>query len=460
MRQNAPNQMSDKTTGKWIRNHISLITWVVRIIVGLTFTVSGFVKAIDPWGTLYKVDDYLAAMSLSIWPNLELVGVFSLNAAEFLLGVFILLGCFRRTSALFLVAFMCVMLPLTLWIAIFNPVSDCGCFGDAFKISNWATFWKNVGLSLCAVWLVRHNRSGHWLVTPALQWIAFVVSSLFIVFIELYGFNYQPMLDFRPYTTGTTLVNDPESNSGEPIFKFLYQKNGETREFGENDELPSEDDGWEFVDRVEVSEKSGQTTDSQKKKNIRIWSHDGEDDVTEEAIIENGGEIIVMMPELAKVSPATTWKLNSLNEWATKHDVIMIGVVSGSNDEIEQWEDISMASYPVYTADDTDIKEVVRGNPGVVYLKDGVVVWKSTLSALHIDDFMSPEISDNAENFAPDHLRILRNSIYIYLILLSVLIFLSFTPLLKDFFIHRHHKTIHGDKAPRAESSSHDTPAQ
>lgn len=445
----------------WVNSHASLITWIVRIIVGVTFTPSGFVKAIDPWGTLYKFDDYLAALSLTVWPNLELVGVFLLNASEFLLGVCLLLGCFRRTSACMLVAFMCFMLPLTAWIAIADPVSDCGCFGDAVKISNWASFWKNVALSLCAAWLIRYNRRGHWVVTPALQWIAFVASSLFIVFIEVYGYSTQPMLDFRPYRTGLQLISRGESGDEEPHFRFIYQKDGEQKEFDENDELPSEEDGWEFVDRIEVKKSEDVTiSDDSERHALRIWSRDGEDDITDEVIVENGEEIIVMMPELAKVSPATTWKLNSLNEWATRHNVVMIGVVSGSDEEIEQWEDISMASYPVYTADDTDIKEVVRGNPGVVYLKNGEVVWKSTLSALQIDDFMSPEISDNAGNFSADHLRILRNSIYLYLIVLIVLIFLSFTPVIKDFYISRHSGLIHDDKAHRGESSSHDKPVR
>lgn len=453
--------MANKKNVRWISDHTSIITWIVRIIVGLTFTLSGFVKAIDPWGTLYKFDDYLAAMSLSVWPNLELVGVFALNASEFLIGTFLLLGCFRRTTALALVAFMCFMLPLTAWIAIFDPVSDCGCFGDAVKISNWASFWKNIGLSLCAVWLVRNNRRGHWLVTPALQWIAFVVSSLFIVFIEVYGYNAQPMLDFRPYRIGTSLVAAGDSVDEGPVFRFIYQKDGEKKEFGENDELPSEDTGWEFVGRIEVSDNSDHHTSSMNDPHtLRIWSRDGDDDVTDEVIVEKGGEIIVMMPELAKVSPATTWKLNSLEEWATHHNVVMTGVVSGSQEEIEQWEDISMASYPVYTADDTDLKEVVRGNPGVVYLKDGKVIWKSTLSALRIDDFMSPEISDDAENFSADHKIILRNISFIYAIMLGMLIFLSFTPALKNFYIRSHPRFIHDGKVHRGESSSHDTPAR
>ena len=112
----------------------------------------------------------------------------------------------------------------------------------------------------------------------------------------------------------------------------------------------------------------------------------------------------------------------------------MIGVVSGSTAEIESWLDISMASYPVYSADDTQIKEVVRGNPSIVYLENGVVAWKSTLTALNIDDFMSPEISDDARNFGLDNIRILRNASYIYLIAIMALVVMSFIPRLKRMY--------------------------
>ena len=143
------------------RKSVEIATWIIRLAVGSVFMFSGFAKAIDPYGTLYKVDAYLASMSLDIWPNLELVGVFALCAAEFLVGVFILTGCFRRSTAIIAAIIMAFMLPLTLWIAVSDPVDDCGCFGDALLISNWATFWKNVALTAAIAWLVVYNKKCH-----------------------------------------------------------------------------------------------------------------------------------------------------------------------------------------------------------------------------------------------------------------------------------------------------------
>lgn len=437
------------------RQVIDVVTWIVRIIVGGVFIFSGLVKAVDPWGTLYKIEAYLGAMGLDIWPNLQLVAAFGLCGLEFITGILILTGSLRRTIPVVGTVIMAFMLPLTLWIAIKNPVADCGCFGDALIISNWATFWKNVALTAGMVWLLIYNRRVHWLITPALQWIGILISCVFIVVIEMIGYVWQPLIDFRPYEVGESLI-DSDYEAESPEFVFIYEKDGVEKEFKEDDVLPDESEGWTFVDRKEIQGEKHESH-STTGKNLRIWDKDGNEDVTEEAISESGKELIVMMPVLRAVSPATTWKLNSLYEWSLKNNVKMIAVVSGSQKEITDWEDLSMASYPIYTADDTQIKEVVRGNPGIVYLENGKVVWKSTLAAIDIDDFMLPGTSSDARTFASNNLSILRNLEAIYLTMLVVLVFLSFTPTFKKYYLK---VATRGGKVRREESSSPDTPAQ
>lgn len=429
------------------RKSIEIITWIIRLVVGSVFMFSGFAKAIDPYGTLYKVDAYLVSMSLDIWPNLELVGVFALCAAEFLVGVFILTGCFRRSTAIIAAIIMAFMLPLTLWIAVSDPVDDCGCFGDALVISNWATFWKNVALTAAIAWLVVYNKKCHWLVTPALQWIAFVATSIFIVVIELFGYISQPLIDFRPYKQGEPIIDfENQATAEEPQFIFIYEKDGIRKEFRDTDVLPEESEGWEFVDRKELPHQQPKASTAENGKSLRIWDKTGEEDVTEEAIDEKGMELLVMMPNLKEVSPATTWKLNSLYEWSIKNNVFMAAVVSGTPDEIDEWEDLSMASYPIFTADDTQIKEVVRGNPAVVYLVDGKIEWKSSLAAINIDDFLSPGTSSDAMTFGTDNMRILRNCLYTYLTIMAVLVFLSFTPAMKNFYLRKNREKEEKEK--------------
>ena len=149
-----------------------------RIVTGGVFVFSGFVKGIDPWGTVYKMDEYLVAMGMPLYDSLILAGVFGLCALEFLIGIYLIFGCYRKSAPMLALLFMCVMLPLTLWIAIADPVADCGCFGDALVISNWATFWKNVAITCLIIWLIKSNRRVPCIITPAFQWMAFVATVL------------------------------------------------------------------------------------------------------------------------------------------------------------------------------------------------------------------------------------------------------------------------------------------
>lgn len=405
---------------------ILYLTWIIRFIAGGLFLFSGFVKAIDPWGTLFKINDYLSVFSIGLWHNLRLAGVFGLCALEFVTGIFFITGCFRRSWPIIGALIMCFMLPVTLWVAMANPVADCGCFGDALILSNWTTFWKNIILSALIIWLVIYNRRADCIITPALQWLALVFSGVFIIVIELFGYNYQPLLDFRPYPIGSSLYSEND-NDYENDYEFIYSNGKEEKVFKIDDDLPDENSEWKFKYRKDIVNHK-EKAENQRDSDFKVFDREGENDETEEAILTEGKELIVFIPELEKVSPATTWKLNSLSEWSEQNDVKMIGVVSGSLAQIEEWEDLSMPGYPIYTAEDTVIKEVVRGNPGIVYLVDGKIRWKSTLAAINIDDFLSPDTSHDADTFDYDNNRILMNCVWLYLIVLAVLIFLSMAP--------------------------------
>ena len=356
---------------------IKVITWVVRFMCGTLFIYSGFVKAVDPWGFIFKIEEYLGAFGFTVPFALIRLGAFGLCAVEFIVGCFLLLGCFRKSCPVFAALIMAFMLPLSLWIAIENPVEHCGCFGDALILSNWATFWKNIGITAGVIWLMRFNTKGICLIIPAFQWLAVVASGIFIVTIELIGYFYQPLIDFRDY----------------PIGSSLFASENEDDEHG-----------------------------------IDVFDINTLEDVNHLALDPEGKEMVVMMPKVSMVSPATTWKLNSLYEWSQGNDVKMIGIVSGSPDEIEEWEDLSMAAYPVFLADDTAIKEVVRGNPGVVFLNKGNIEWKASLNSIDVDDFLSPEISGDASSFGRNNALYLRNCVLIYVIFITFLIFISFTP--------------------------------
>lgn len=367
------------------------ITWIMRLCVGATFIISGVVKGIDPWGTYYKMQDYLLAMHipLSEWGNTVLTLSFFLFSIEFVIGASLLTGCFRKATPILSALFMLVMLPLTLWIAIADPVADCGCFGDFFIISNWATFFKNVLLSLAIVWLLRFNREAKCLITPYLQWIAAVGMCAYILIVGLIGYRQQPMLDFRQYKVGTQLIAAEDMPEFIPTYEFVYEKDGEEKTFGENDELPDTSDGWKFVRRIEkdfVPAEDASDETALPAGDFRIWNEDASEDVTE-SLSGVDEQLILFSPDIKDLSMATSWKINRLYDMASENGVDFLAVASGNPREIEQWRDLSSGQYPIYTADDTSIKELVRGNPALVSLKNGKIMWKAALSSIVLDDF-------------------------------------------------------------------------
>lgn len=380
-----------------LRNYptaIVIITWLLRLMVGTTFIISGVAKAIDPWGSLYKVMDYLTAMHLPFteWGNAVLVLVFTLFSVEFMIGVSILLGSFRKATPIIAALFMLVMLPLTLWIAIADPVPDCGCFGDLFIISNWATFAKNCFLSLAVVWLLKFNRSAGCIINPYLQWIEVIAVSVYIIAVGYIGFWQQPMLDFRPYPVGTPIVENLDEPEFLPEYTFIYEKDGKRIEIGEEDEVPDEADGWRFVERRQSEYRENPAailgkdmSGSVHVRDFHIWSEDGEDDMTE-VLGESDKMYLLMIPDINTLSLSSNWKINRLYDVADAEGAGFIAVASGSRDKIDEWRDLSSGQFPVYTAEDTSIKELVRGNPALVVVDDGKIEYKTSLSSIRFSD--------------------------------------------------------------------------
>ena len=379
-----------------------LLTMLLRLVVGATFAFSGFVKAIDPWGTIFKVDDYLAAMQIALPDSIVFCGVFALFTIEFLLGVCFILGAYRRLAPSLAMLMMLVMLPLTLWIAVEDPVSDCGCFGDALVISHWQTFWKNVVLTVMVGWLVVFARKSRCFIIPTLQWLMVAATVLFVNAVAGYGYIYQPLMDFRPYPIGETLVSR-DGGDEEVEFLFVYSKDGVEAEFTA-DALPEGDD-WTFVDRKEVvrgdPEESATTS-----KLLRIYDADDED-VTESVVLDEGRQVILFYSSLDEVSIASTYQINSLYAYCQQQGIDMISVAAATPEEIAEWEDLSMPSYDIYIAEDTSI----------------------SLRAIAIADFMTEDTSTDPMSFAKDDKAILMKLSLIYLLSLLAIAVLSHVPM-------------------------------
>ncbi len=343
-----------------------ILVWVLRLIVGGTFTFSGFAKAVDPWGFVYKIQEYLMAWNWDGIPR-EILLCIAIGIAmiEFVSGVMLLMGCIRRACVWALSAMMAVMLPLTFYIMEVNPVADCGCFGDAWILSNTATFVKNLVLSCMLVCLLKWNVKVAPLVSPLMQWVPLTLCVLYSLALSFIGWWIQPIVDFRPFPVGEPLLS--EEADVEDI-KLVYEKDGVEASFSMED-LP--DSTWTYL-RREGRVKAGHA--------FSIF--EGDEDVTDVVIASEGPQLLLVVSNPQWHSRARSHMCNNLCEMMDDSGSSMLGLVPLQDEALEQWKSLANPEYEVLTVEDTQLKELARGDAALVYLNDGIVRWKRNLYSL------------------------------------------------------------------------------
>ena len=355
---------------------------VCRFVLAATFIFSGYVKAIDPLGTLYKLKDYAAAMSLNgLLPDWVLVGVaIALGALEFALGVFMLFAVRRHVVSRITLAFMAAMTVLTLWIFVADPVKDCGCFGDALKLTNGETLLKNIVLIACAALVAWRPVDMARFISRSNQWIVRYYTVAYIVITSIYCLYTLPIFDFRPYHVGMNIKQGMEIPEGaeQPEFEstFLLRKNGETREFT-LDNYP--DSTWEYVDTRTVQTKKGYEPPIH---DFALTSCDTGEDITEQVLTKKGYTFLLVSPRLAVADDSNFGDIDQIYEYAEENGADFYCVTASANDEIERWRDLTGAEYQFCNADETTLKTMIRSNPGLMLLKDGTIIGKWSHNAL------------------------------------------------------------------------------
>lgn len=364
---------------------------VCRFVLAATFIFSGYVKAIDPLGTLYKLKDYATAMSLNgLLPDWALVVLaIALGALEFALGVFMLFAVRRHVVSRITLAFMTAMTVLTLWIFVADPVKDCGCFGDALKLTNGETLLKNIVLIACAALVAWRPVDMARFISRSNQWIVRYYTVAYIIITSVYCLYTLPIFDFRPYHVGMNIKQGMEIPEGaeQPEFEstFLLRKNGETREFT-LDNYP--DSTWEYVDTRTVQTKKGYEPPIH---DFALTTCDTGEDITEQVLTKKGYTFLLVSPRLAVADDSNFGDIDQIYEYAEENGIDFYCVTASANDEIERWRDLTGAEYQFCNADETTLKTMIRSNPGLMLLKDGTITGKWSHNALpQTDDLTAP----------------------------------------------------------------------
>ena len=348
---------------------------ICRLVLAVTFILSGFVKAVDPLGTQYKLNDYLEAMHLGdlVPQTVTLMGSIALSTVEFCIGIFLLFVIYRRFTSRLALLVMSIMTVLTVWIYMADPVSDCGCFGDAVVLTNGQTLLKNIILLACAVIVAWKPLDMLRFISHTNQWIVINYSVLFILFVAGYALYDLPQFDFRPYHVGANIKEGMEVPEGaeQPQFEttFIMEKNGERREFG-IDNYP--DSTWTYIDTRTVQTKQGYVPPIH---DFSITTPEGEE-LTEEILNDKGYTLLLISPHLEDADDSQFDLINQIYEYAEDNDYPFYCLTASGEQGISRWRDITGAEYPFALTDETTLKTIIRSNPGLLLLKDGTVIRK------------------------------------------------------------------------------------
>jgi len=366
-----------------------MLKHICRILLGLTFIFSGFVKGIDPLGSTYKFTDYFNAFQMPWLTGLAFSLGILLAAAEFAMGVALIFNFFLRITSWFTLVFMVFFTGLTFVLALTNPVTDCGCFGDALIITNWQTFYKNIVLLAMASYVFIQRKNFEGKNGPILPIALTAMTMVVYAYLVTYSYNHLPIIDFSPYKVG---VNIPEAMSipeGAPkdIYKnsFIYQniKSGKKEEFTE-DNYPWKDTlNWKFVkmNEPELVQKGF----TPPIHDFRIETVEGED-IKDFFLYDEKYTYMAIAYNLKKSDREGLKKLSTLATEAKNKGFNFILLTASSPDGFDAIKTEIGAQYDFFNTDEITLKTIVRSNPGLLVIQKGTIIGK-----YHFNDFPKPE---------------------------------------------------------------------
>lgn len=326
-----------------------------RVLLGLTFMFSGIVKAIDPVGSQIKFSDYLYAFSMGgmILDSTLLILACILAGLEILLGVYMLLGAFRRGSSFLVMLMMVVFTPFTLYLAITNPVEDCGCFGDALVLTNWQTFGKNLFLLVLALFVFIERKLIVPFVSERRQWIITLVITLVAIRFMTGNVKHLPVIDFRPYKVGTDLCYEVLENKDPAMADFTLM-------------------------------------------------NENMDDVTHDVLGDTGYTFLLIAPHVEDASDNGLDLIDDIFDYCALWGYNMIGVTSSGSDAVKQWTENAGAELGFCFCDEVPLQTMVRSNPGLVLLNNGVIVNKWSYADMPADEELSAPLDEIEVGRIPD----------------------------------------------------------
>ena len=367
---------------------------IFRFIISATLLFSGWVKVIDPMGMVYKLKAYADYFDLDFSENGILLKLLVVIVAvtECHLGFSLLLGIRRKSSSILVFLLLLAMTGVTVFVYLKNPVADCGCFGEAIELTHGQTLIKNVILIVMASFLVVYPRRMRRFITERNQWITSIYSFCFVIGSLLYSFHFTPIISFTDYKVGTDVLSNYRGEVGD----------GEL---------------LQDVASLYIVDKSG-------------------NDLTEAIISKSGVTFLLTIPDVNSADDSSADLINELHDYAEENSYQFLALIGTSLDRAYGWRDRTGASYPIYQSDDLVLKSMVRSNPGLLLLVDGVVRGIWGVNELPENLLNKPINESDIVSVKQSSFESITKLVGLYLIPLLLVIFLDGIMLGRKYYLH------------------------
>lgn len=373
---------------------------MIRIILGLVFILSGWVKAIDPMGSFLKIEEYLLAANINLSEGNITMLALGLGALELFLGLMLFFRLWERVTATFVAILLSFFTIITAIIVIVPSltVENCGCFGDAIALSNTATLVKNILLLTISIFYTLYvwkqfkelNTSHYYSLNRMsnsrkrqlffYRSIVYTYIMLLTLFIPYYSYRNLPPYTYLPFDVGYDLresVDNGKSDEdySENITTLIYRNknSGEEVEFKINDTTWQDEKNWEYV--------STKTTGSNSKANIEFSIYDKDRESVTDSIIENEGyTFLIIAEDILSIRNDIKGNVENLLKLGKRYSDIDVAILTNSKSEEVKWLlrsiDVEDDEIDVYSADNVMIKTLLRAKSGIVLIEDGKIVAK------------------------------------------------------------------------------------
>lgn len=350
--------------------------WIIRIIVAVLFIFSGLVKANDPLGLSYKMDEFFEVWGMHWIMPYSLVMSVAMIAFEIIAGVALLLGYAYRLFAYLLLALVVFFTFLTAYVLFSGKIKECGCFGDCIPLTPIQTFTKDIILLIMGIILVVYRNQIKPLVKGYAATAIMILTVFFSVGSQLWALEHLPYHDCLPYKVGVNIIEDRKIPEGAIPDQYenvmIYEKDGVQKEFT-MENYPWQDTTWKFVDRIDKLVKKGNA--EPKIRDFIIVDYDG-NEYTDAILNAPGYAFLWYVRDTKKARTDNMDKLKALTKAAQEAGVPFYILFSDNKADAYAFMDEHGLQGEVLVLDRTVSKTAMRSNPGLMLLEQGVIKGK------------------------------------------------------------------------------------